>query len=241
MMKTIKILALLVLTVTTISCEWDININKVDGNGNVQTQERDNIGNFDRVKGSAGLQVFLKQGSEQRVVVEADENLLPIIETYVKNGMLLIGVDGNIGRSSAKKVYVTYTGLSEIRASSGSHVIFQNEIKNEDLTLDASSGAMLEGSVFSKKLYLEASSSGHVEVSGKTKDLRSKASSGGYIDAENVLASTCNAKASSGGHIEVNVKDNLEAKASSGGQINYHGNPSVKSESKNYSGDVRKM
>ncbi|GER59033.1 head GIN domain-containing protein [Patiriisocius marinus] len=240
-MKAIKLLFICVLTFTAVSCQWDINLNKVNGNGNVVTEERDNIRDFDRVKGSAGLQVFLKEGKEQKVVVEADDNLMAVIETYVEDGMLRIGVDGNIGRASSKKVFVTYTTLNEVRASSGSHVIVEDEIKNEDITLDASSGAMLEASVFSKKLYLEASSGANVEVTGKTKELRSKASSGGHINAENVLSAVCNARASSGGHIQVNVKDKLEAKATSGGQIDYYGDPSVKSENKNYSGDVRKM
>lgn len=238
-MKALKIIAICLLTFTAVSCQ--INLNRVNGNGNVVTEER-NVREFDRVKGSAGLQVILTEGTENKVVVEADENLMEIIETYVDDGMLRIGVDGNIGRSSSKRVYVTYkTSLNEVRASSGSHVIVKNEIKSEDLTLDASSGAMLEASVFSKNLYLEASSGANVDVTGKAKDVRSKASSGAYINAENLLSATCNARASSGGHIKVNVKDNLEAKASSGGQIDYYGDPSVKSSSKNFSGDVRKM
>lgn len=237
-MKTLKIIAISLLTFTALSCQ--IKLNRVNGNGNIVTEER-NVQDFNRVKASAGLQVFLTKGTENKVVVEADENLMEVIETYVDGDLLKIGVDGNIIRSSSKKVYVTYTTLNEVRASSGSHVIVRDELKSEDLTLDASSGAMLEASVFSKKLYLEASSGANVEVTGKTKELRSKASSSGYINAENVLSATCNARASSGGHIKVNVKDNLEAKASSGGQIDYYGNPNVKSESNNYSGDVRKM
>jgi hypothetical protein len=238
-MKTIKIILICIIAITATSCQ--INLNKVNGNGNVITENRDLTRDFDRVKGSAGLEVILKEGSEQKVVVEADENLMAIIETYVEDGMLRISVDGNIGRSSSKKIYVTYTTLNEVRASSGSHVIVEDEIKSEDLTLDASSGGMLEASVFSKKLYLEASSGAHIEVSGKAKELRTKASSGGYINAENVFSATANAKASSGGHIKVNVKNTLEAKASSGGQIDYYGDPSLKSSNKNYSGDVRKM
>ncbi len=238
-MKVIKILAISIITFTIVSCQ--ININRVYGNGKVVTEEREGLREFDRVKGSEGLEVILKEGTEQKVVVEADENLQYIIETYVENGMLKIGVDGNIGSATSKTVYVTYTTLSEVRASSGANVIVKDELKNEDLTLDASSGANLEASIFSKKLYLEASSGANIDVNGKTKELRTKASSGAYINAENVLSATCNARASSGGHIKVHVKDNLEAKASSSGQIDYYGDPSIKSNIKSSSGDIRKM
>jgi hypothetical protein len=240
-MKTKQFILLTLIAFIAVSCQFDINLGQVNGNGNVQTEERNMNATFTEIKASSGLKVILEEGTTQKVILEADDNLLTIIETFVDNGMLHIRSDKNIRNASSKKVYVTYTTLSEVKASSGSVVIIKDQIKNERLTLDASSGANIEANVFSKDLYLKVSSGASLDISGKTKLLKTKASSGGLIDAENVLSVRCEARASSGGNISINVKEHLEAKASSGGNIDYYGEPMVHFTSKNYSGGINKM
>lgn len=240
-MKTLKITLCLFLAIVATSCDWDINIGRTNGNGNVTTEERTGIRDFDAVKGSSGLNVILTKGTQQKVVVEADENLQEIIETYVENGTLRITVEGNIGNARAKKVYVTFTNLEKVQASSGANVYVQDELRAENLTLDASSGANLEASVFSKDLYLEASSGANLEVSGIAKTVKTKASSGASIDAQDVVAATGSARASSGASIAIQAKETLETKTSSGGQINYYGNPTVSNSSSKHSNGVHKM
>jgi len=239
-MRTIKIMIAAIAVITLNSCAFDINIGQENGNGNVVTEER-NVREFDKVKGSAGLDVYITKGSENKVVVEADENLMMFIETEVSNGRLSISTKRSIGRSKAKKVHVTYVDLSEIAASSGADVIVNSVIKNESITLDASSGADLEVEVFAKDLYVETSSGADIKVRGKATRLKAKSSSGSEIDAEELLVISCDADASSGGDITVNVKEELETEATSGGTIRYYGNPSAVSKNGGRSGSVRKM
>lgn len=239
-MKTIKIFIAALAVITLNSCAFDINLGQENGNGNVVTEER-NVSDFSKVKGSAGLDVYLTKGTENKVVVEADENLMEFIETEVHNGRLTIGTERSIGRSKAKKVHVTYVELSEIAASSGSDVIVNSVVKNESISLDASSGADLEVEVFAKELYVDTSSGAEIKVRGKATKLKAKSSSGSEIDAKELLVINCDADASSGGDITVNVKEDLETEATSGGTIRYYGNPSAVSKNGGRSGSVRKM
>jgi hypothetical protein len=242
-MKTLKVLIAFVMATTLVSCHFDINLGQEDGNGNVVTENRPVTENFDHVKGSAGIDVFLTEGSENKVVVEADENLMDIIETEIHNGKLTIRTSNNksIGRSKAKKVHVTYVVLKSISASSGADVIANSIVKNETITLDASSGADLEVEVFAKEVYAETSSGADMKVSGKASKLVADASSGSDLNAKNLLVLTCNADASSGADITVNVKDSLKAEASSGGDVNYYGDPAAVTNNGSRSGSVRKM
>ncbi|MDT0556572.1 head GIN domain-containing protein [Patiriisocius hiemis] len=240
-MKTIKFLALSVVVLLFTSCNFDINLGQTNGNGNVVTQDRIEGESFDEVRGSAGLDVFLTEGAETKVTVEADENLQEIIETRIDGGKLIITTNANIGRSVAKKVYVTYTGLKSIEASSGADVIGNSVIKSESLNLDASSGADLEVEIFSKEVFAETSSGADIKVTGKASSLRADASSGSDLNAKNLIVATCNAEASSGADITVNVKDKLTASASSGGDINYYGNPSAVNNKSSRSGGLNKM
>ncbi len=239
-MKTIKMFFATLAVIMLNSCAFDIGFGQESGNGNVVTEER-HVRDFSKVKGSAGLDVYLTKGSENKVVVEADENLMEFIETEVHNGRLTIGTKRSIGRSKAKKVHVTYIELSEIAASSGSDVIVNSVVKNENISLDASSGADIEVEVLAKDLYVETSSGAEIKVRGKATRLKAKSSSGSEIDAEELLVINCDADASSGGDITVNVKENLETEATSGGTIRYYGNPSAVSKNGGRSGSVRKM
>ncbi|WP_034258762.1 head GIN domain-containing protein [Altibacter lentus] len=242
-MKAIKIVAVLFIALATASCNFDISLGQTDGDGNVVTEERPATEAFDQVKGSAGIDVFLSEGTEQKIVVEADENLHDIITTEITNGKLSVGVVNgkNIGRSKAKKVHITYVSLTAIAASSGADVIANSVVRNERVSLDASSGADLEAEVFAKEVYAETSSGADLKVSGKASKLIADASSGSDLNAKNLLVLTCNAEASSGADITVHVKDELRTDASSGGDINYYGDPTAVTNTSSRSGGVHKM
>ncbi len=240
-MKTIKIILSLILVATLTSCHYDLNIGQVNGDGNVVTEERNVNQDFDQVRGTRGLDVYLTEGNENKIVVEADENLLDLIETKISNGKLTITSSKNIGRAKAKKIHVTYVKLNNIEASSGADVIGNSVIKSETLTLDSSSGADLEVEVFSKELYAETSSGADIEVSGKSSILYANASSGSDLDAKKLEVNNCNAKASSGANITVTVNNKLNAKASSGGDVKYYGDPVSVSKKDGSSGSIRKM
>ena len=64
-MKTLKLIIAIVALTSFTACNFDINLGQVQGNGNVVTQERE-VSDFDQVKGSAGLDVYLTEGSENK-------------------------------------------------------------------------------------------------------------------------------------------------------------------------------
>lgn len=243
-MKTLKILILSIVAVSLSACNFDIAFGQTHGNGNVTTVDRTVTGEFSKVRGSSGLDVFLTKGNTASIRVEADENLHEIISTEITNGKLHVKTttNSNIGRSKSKKVFVTYVSLDEVGASSGADVIVSGTLEAENLTLDASSGADLEVDVFAKNLYLDSSSGADLKVSGKASELSADASSGSDIKAKDLIVINCKAEVSSGADITVHVKERLEVDASSGGDVNYYGNPTaVKTSDNKSAGSVRKM
>jgi hypothetical protein len=239
-MKILKIIAAINILLLLGSCNFNINLGE-NGNGKVVTEERGVPQDFTEVKGSAGLDVYLTQGSENKIVVEADENLLQYIETDVENGKLHVTTSENIGRSKAKKVYVTFKEINNIEASSGAEVTVNSAVKSQYLSLKSSSGAELKVDVFTQELNAKTSSGGELEVSGKATSLNADASSGSEIDAKKLLVINCNAEASSGAEVTVNVQEKLDTRVSSGGEINYYGTPVDLTGNKSHSGSVNKM
>ncbi len=240
-MKTIKITLLLIAsTIFFSSCNFNINTGK-EGNGNVVKEMRNASEDFDEIIGNRGLEIILTKGETNSIEVESDENLQKHIKTSISDGRLEITTDENLSGSATKKIYVTFKLLKMIDASSGAEIDVKGQLKNEILTLEASSGAAIEADIFSKEINVKTSSGAQISVSGKASQLIAKASSGGNIRAKDLTVATAKADASSGGDITVTVQDRLDSEASSGGQISYYGNPQEINSNNSSSGSINKM
>ncbi|WP_086478028.1 head GIN domain-containing protein [Arenibacter amylolyticus] len=234
-----RITITLILALIFSSCNFNIGSGK-KGNGIVQEEQRIIKGDFTAVSASEGLDVYVTQGTEQKVIVEADENVLDLIATDLKNGTLKIHTLENIGRAT-KKIHVSLPTVTYLASSSGADLIATGPIRAATLELKASSGANLQIEDLSGDTVDADSSSGaNIEIVGQANTLHSNASSGSKIKAVNLTTALCRANASSGANISVNVTESLVAKASSGANIKYTGNAKVE-DKKTSSGSVNQL
>ncbi len=233
---TIAILIALFLS----SCWFDINLGPGEkGNGIVTKDNRKITEKFTAVSASEGLDVYVTQADEFNITVEADENVIDLIGTDIKNGKLRIHARENIGRAT-KKVFVSLPVVTELESSSGAAITVKNDLDTDQIEIGASSGSGIEVNLRANEIKANASSGANILLSGESSNLEIHASSGSGIKAKDLLVKACNAKASSGADISINVSDTLVADASSGGNINYSGEATVK-QKKSVSGSVRKL
>ena len=98
------------------------------GNGHVVEQNR-KVSSFDAIKVGRGMNVYISQGNETKVVVKADENLLDVIHTEVDKNTLKITTTANIRRATSKKVFVMIPEISAVTASAGSNVYSETTLR----------------------------------------------------------------------------------------------------------------
>lgn len=236
----IKFIVATVLSLTLFSCNLDINLNSgIKGNGEVITEYRTINEPFSAIKATEGLDVYLTQSDTESISVEADENLHDIILTEIKNGVLKIHTKENIGRSTSKKVHISFKNISSITSTSGSDVYSTNTINAERLDLKSTSGSDMKLNVNTAVLNCKSSSGSDIRISGKAIKLIAEATSGSDIKAADLIAESSQVKASSGADITVNTSKDLIAKASSGGDIKYYGNPINVDKSDSASGSIK--
>ena len=84
-MKSLKFLTIAILIFVISSCTNAQSWKTVYGNKKVVTKER-KTDSFTGIKVSSGIDVYLKQGNNEAVSVEADENLHEYIITEVRGG-----------------------------------------------------------------------------------------------------------------------------------------------------------
>lgn len=223
-MKNLRIVAAVfaILLISAVSSAqiWE----SVRGNHNVVKKER-KLQSFKGVKVSSGIDVYLSQGSDEKVVVEADENLHEYITTEIRNGVLNVYTEVSIRDAERKRVYVTMKEVNSIQTTSAGDVVGQTPVKTERLDLSASSAGNIDLEVNADELNVNISSSGDVSLKGATRILDADLSSAGDLNAYDLESREADIRVSSAGDAEVNVLDKITARASSAGDITYAGNP----------------
>lgn len=221
------------------SCAFDINFGDgKSGNGVIAEDQREVTEEFTVVSAQEGLDVYVTQSKDFEITVEADENVIDLIGTDIRDGKLKIHAIENIGRAT-KKVYVSLPDITGLESSSGADLLGKSVIEADKISLNASSGSDLQVEISADEVDANTSSGADIRISGEANMLYANASSGSDIKARDFNVQSCHADASSGADISVNVSESLIADASSGADISYTGEATVQIK-KSVSGSVHK-
>lgn len=198
---------------------------------------------FNAIHVSAGANVIVNQGSEERIRVAGSEEDVKGLVIETKGSTLHVYYEPSIWKMfSAQprhaKVYVTAVDLTSVVSESGADVAGKGTIKSDQLKLSASSGADLSMEVAAGDLNLSTSSGSDLKVSGTAVSVNASSSSGSDINAKELRASKATLSASSGSDIFITVTDEVNASASSGADIKVYGKPGKKTISESSGGDV---
>jgi hypothetical protein len=238
-MKSLRLITLAVTILSISACTQAQFRVSVHGNHKVVTKER-NLANFTGIRVSTGIDVYLKQGNNEAISVEADENLHEYIITEVRGDILNIYTEANIREAERKRVYVTMKEVTSVKTSSAGDVIGESPINSNRLELSASSAGDIKLEVTAKEIETDISSSGDITLSGEADMLEANLSSAGDLNAFNLKVREADVSVSSAGDADINVSDRLTAKASSAGDINYQGNPKYVDAHSSSAGGIHK-
>lgn len=174
-----------------------------------ENAEKRTVKGFHAVETSSGIAVVLTKGSKEEVALTAtDKELLSRIKTEVVDGVLKISREDNWKfwekwKNWKVTVYVSYTRLDGVRASSG--------------------GSITGKSVDLSSLSAHVNSGGHIDLAGKVNELAVEGNSGGHFRGYDLSVTNCKATVSSGAGVQVTITKEITAQANSGGRIRYKG------------------
>ncbi len=224
-----KFLLILIFSISLISCK-DMMVVQIEGEGPVVLNEFD-IDKFDQLSVHSGWKVLLIPSDENKLILEANENLVELLEIEQKKNRLKLDSEKMIKKADSKLIQLHYNQeLKEIKTSSGVHLIAKQAYHDKDLKISATSGSKLELNFEGEQLFAETSSGASILIEGDAEYIQVKSTSGSGFEGKGLETKQANAKVSSGANIYLNVIKDIEAKATSGGIIKY--NASVKNISK---------
>lgn len=230
------VLAITVSMFTLSSCE------KVVGEGPLVTETR-SVTDFKSVAVSISGKVNYKIDPVYKVEVQAQQNILDILETVKSGDELIIKFQNGRSVGSHEEITVTISApyAEKVKMSGSALFNLQNTLTapNLELTMSGSGMINIPGINLSDKLTATISGSGNISIlNGTAKNENLSISGSGYINAESVLAEKVVGKVSGSGNMQINVSQSLDATISGSGSIMYHGNPPVITKSISGSGAV---
>lgn len=213
-----------------------IGCNMVTGSGNVKSESRD-VSGFSEVALLGSGSLSIEQTGTESLTIEADDNVLPLIQSTVSGGRLTIGPKENTSITNIKTLNYKLT-VKDLNALdlSGSGNVTAPKINSDAMSLKISGSGNISIGVTANSLGTTVSGSGEVTVSGKAARQQLTISGSGNYKAGDLESKEATVKVSGSGNATLKVSDALDATISGSGNIEYTGNPTV---TQNVSGSGR--
>ncbi len=168
-------------------------------------EETRNLGSFTAIENNCSIDVIIRQGDEQKVVVVSPEKYMHKIETKVAAGTLIIDVKGSLSYMNADlHVEVTVKDLNEINNNGSADFEISGTFNTENLLLEFHGSGDFEGDLNVKNLEVNMHGSGDIELSGVNGSLDVHQYGSGDFEAESVYVGSSYFKMNGSGDCEVN-------------------------------------
>lgn len=180
----------------------------VVGSGNVAKESR-TISGFSKVDLSGVGDLTIDVNGSEALTIEADDNIMPLIETEVRGDMLHIGLKRGTTIQRATRLHYTLSAkqLSGMTVSGAGNVTASN--------------------IDSSNMEVVTSGAGRISMSGKATVQTITLSGAGDFQGENLQGETANVTTSGVGRAVVNAGKTVNVTISGAGSVEYIGNPQV--------------
>lgn len=211
----------------------------VQGSGNIKEEVR-NVGDFSGVQVGHGFKANITVGPSTSVKISADDNILPLIKTEVRNGDLVIETERFNGFRSSNPITISITTpkLERVGASGGAAVTADGTTGPRFSASVSGGGSAKVSALNSDQVNVGASGGSRVELAGKAKSIKAALSGGASLRANDVPTESVQVEGSGGSRAEVNASAAIDASLSGGSRVKVNGDPPKKNVQKSGGSEV---
>lgn len=224
-MKTINLFVIAIIMLFSVTgCIDDFIIR---GNG-IEASEARLTHEFSKIKSEGSFEVHISPGSDYEVMIEAESNLIPYIETELRGNTLRIHTRGlhNLRNQLPMKIFITTPYVKAI-TQSGSGIITTGYFEAEHVDVILSGSGIIETAIEANSLDGILSGSGSIYISGEASNADFLVSGSGKLDAWDLSLRNCEATISGSGNMWIYARRFLRANISGSGNVFYSGSPAV--------------
>lgn len=225
----ISILIILPLMAMACASLPAITINATRGSGKVISENRD-VKDFQGVSLSGSGDLIITQGDSEALRIDAEDNIMPLIESDVRAGTLYLGLKPNVGSvitTVPVKYYLSVKNLNAIDLA-GSGSVQTDNLKASSLTIISTGSGSVDIKVLTADtLKVTMSGSGSVSLAGKVGQQSAELTGSGSYDASSLDTQQATAILTGSGGMTVWARNSLNITISGSGSVNYYGKPSL--------------
>lgn len=225
MKKAIILTLLITLSYSANAQNW-WNSKKVHGNGNVITKTR-TISEFDKVSLGGSFKVVLISGKEEKLTIKGEENILPYIETEVKNGRLKIKVQKYVNIKPTEQLIVTvpFEDINGISIGGSGDVVSKKVISADTVSLSIGGSGNIKAEVDADEVKVSIGGSGNVKLQGTAQNLKCSIAGSGDVKAYKLKTEKIKVSVAGSGDVYTTVSKKIKGSMVGSGNIYYKGNP----------------
>jgi hypothetical protein len=188
------------------------------------SQDRD-VPAFDSIHVASGIRASVTIGPRKPVHVEADDEVLSLVETRVEDGTLHVGFKPHSNLRNTGEVTVTaQTPELHAVAGSGGAIVKASLTKANESALAASGGSEIRvRGLDARKLIVKASGGSILQVAGRAEEVDLRLSGGSHFDGPQVDARDVEVEGSGGAVAELRATGNVRGELSGGSEMHVRG------------------
>jgi hypothetical protein len=213
---------------------WDVEYSftgGVKGSGKIEAETR-KVTDFTAVSINYPAVVVIRQGGSESVRVEADDNLLPQLDTQVRGDTLLIQ-NGERDRSKrvhpsqTVKITITVKDLRELDFSTAGTVRGEGlEAERLEVALSGA-GEVTLTDLNVQQLDCRLSGAGNIHADGTAEKVNVQIDGFGSFYGDELESVEAEVGINGAGSANLRVKENLVAEINGAGSVGYYGSPDV--------------
>lgn len=166
------------------------------------------VSDFDQIAVSGSLDVtYTQQSGKPKVEIYTSDNIVDLLDIYVKNGKLNLGFKKNVKVSYNKlEIRVTSEDLNAVNVAGSGDFKFTNGLKTDQLKMNvAGSGDITASNIqCSQEFTANVAGSGDIECKQlKAADMDISVAGSGDLKIENALVTSANASVAGSGTVKI--------------------------------------
>lgn len=186
------------------------------------------INSFKGIAAGGSFDVLLVRGTEGKITITGEENIIPFIETEINDGILKIKYQKNTNIKTTKKleVLIYFEEIESVALGGSGNISSKETIKAKDFNVSLGGSGNISLDLKAKEIKVKIGGSGNIELKGTTNELDCAIAGSGNIKAYRLTAKELNATIAGSGSVKIKVKNKIKAKVVGSGNIYYKGKPS---------------
>ena len=200
-----KRIANVLLPASLLFALWGCHIG-VHGSGVRKTEKRD-LPSFTAIETTGAFEVQVTCQKPASFEIEGDDNILPLIQTEVRNGVLHVSSTRRYSTRNPIALRITVPDLASV-SSTGAGRFRVSDLKNESFEIHSTGAAL-------------------VIVEGQSDNVKISSTGAGKIDTHDLRASKVEVTVTGVAAVDVYASDQLDVNVSGAGRVTYSGDAKV--------------